>query len=753
MGIRGLATYLNNPANTGNLKQCFQVIHEFPPECEVIIDGNALLYFIISNSGMELCAIKSGGSYFRFETELKKWLQEFQRLTGARLTIFCDGHDEQPDKAETHLQRELEKMNNIYGMSQSLQDGGKFVCAKKDLGARINVAMYLACVSSVCIELKIDIICCNSEADYQIAKTVKLNQYYACFSQDSDFYCLGAPYIPLDSIKMGGDSITAHLFEAEPLIRSLGIPTVEHLKFLACLVGNDYFFGTDRYCVHQALGLPISATAGGIIIDLVCLLLSKYQTAAEFSEHCEKLRDAASQNDLPIWNKFFNALKNYDLQSCDQEQEISSAYSVKKRLWNSLDQHFINYTVFGSNTKVSTEETKNEQESHVDSKFEHYACANAHVLLPRLSAKLYSRQKHKRSCASSDAMKEPFQFRLSAQVLQPQPNCVSLDIEQIQDVLRFQPLRMRIISCFLGQDHQVKQKMLLASGDWELSCKTTKLNLPQVDMERFLMLIDENVWTAIDVSLYMFQHGKIVTFGLLVLRCLSRVMKLTEKEKYAIFLHFHAQPNNIPISAFASASGPQSMDKWMEDDWIPSPRSFDIARTLQTCYTLCLDASLGCFGLFFYSILAVPSAGFDAERLIGELEECDLEIPPEIAILFAAGAEDNLNCQFGSQCRLVECKAKHADDVWGQCRFDGMCKKNTCTDRHIKQSSTVSAITTKALCKFDGKCFFYGKCHYHHVQQTEPYKNPQQQQEQQKICFFGENCTRRPNCAFLHLTN
>ncbi len=63
------------------------------------------------------------------------------------------------------------------------------------------------------------------EADFEIAQYCYFNNCFAVLSQDTDFLVFNhsLSYIPLNSIRIGFDSLSCRLLERESLSESLGI--------------------------------------------------------------------------------------------------------------------------------------------------------------------------------------------------------------------------------------------------------------------------------------------------------------------------------------------------------------------------------------------------------------------------------------------------------------------------------------------------------------------------------------------------
>lgn len=320
MGIRGLTSYLNPIKNT-NIKNCAIKIENLSSEIKkgLAIDGNALVYHLIFEYGLQLSIAINGGSYLKFEIAAEQWLSKLIAKSQHPLLIITDGIGE-PQKEETHRLRHIQRNNKVCGMIQALEND--INPNLDDFSTRMNIGIYIACLKYICNKLKIEFYACEKEADLQIAKFTLEKNFFACLSSDSDFFCLQAPYIPLNSIVFHSDRISADLYTAESIIGTLGFTSILFLPHLACLIGNDYISQDDKKEIHSILNIPSNDKN----------TLENIVEVIKFLTQTEKVLEVINTK-LSNCKKYQDALLQYDISIVHMEQEQLFLFGLSLKLY------------------------------------------------------------------------------------------------------------------------------------------------------------------------------------------------------------------------------------------------------------------------------------------------------------------------------------------------------------------------------------------------------------------------------------
>ncbi len=615
--------------------------------------------------------------------------------------VFCDGLGEQ-QKSEKHRERAINRANRIWSLSQSLELGVPFTT--DDFIARINMGLFVACLGAVCRKLLIEFTCCVGEADLYIARVTLQNQYYACLSNDSDFFCLQAPYIPLTSIKSNDNgSLSVELYTADNVVKVLQLHDVELLAHLSCLIGNDFFNDDDVYKMHAMLKILLpSPFSKNIIhhIQSVLVFLQKFKTCHDLLQTVQTHKN----EDENLIEKYHRAIAQYAVHIPALEfkkfDEDPCVYNTARNQGG----------LFGLSLKLQRFDPNR------DTVFRSWLPLH---LVPVVA---------------------PFN--------------VSQDMPQQNIVAMFTHLRNKIIASKIGPNVQVESEQLTTHG--EVVWKFTSQRVPGLFhtclffcvffaflldlvcllldfatwLDQFLWILGETTWTSLDVEKMFDIEPKSRVFAILVLRAFSRIEILSVLEKAAILCHFYPQTNNIAMASSSSISENEILTKSVDT------RVVRIVSLFEYCLCLCVDANL-CCNAPFGNVLHTPSAIIDGQRLTAELEKKFL---PDISDGMLHFLDDGVTldqCKYNNACRFTKCPKTHPRDVFGQCVFDGICSRQECTMRHLLQPGII-----ETLCKFDGMCIHFDRCRFKHVKQNTAVRVT--------TCRFDGLCTRFPNCGFQH---
>jgi len=315
MGVRGLTIFLETMANCA--EKIDNLATQTTPRTGLAIDGNSLIYYLIAKYELAASILQNGGIYFKFERCTEEWLQKLQIGCKMEIFMFVDGLNE-VQKTETHQERNASRANKACSLMQALEANTQ--PQQTDFLARVNIGLYVATLAYVCKKLNIHFYQCTGEADLEIAKKTIRDNLFACLSNDSDFFCMQACYIPLASLKISAQGVvSACLFTPAAVLCALGFSDATKLAHFANLVGNDYITQSDKIMLHDMLHIPSANKNVFETIKLVVKFINSFSN--DFVYHIEQ-----TLSQIPVLRQKYTAgLLQYNSHSNMEEAKMSSS--------------------------------------------------------------------------------------------------------------------------------------------------------------------------------------------------------------------------------------------------------------------------------------------------------------------------------------------------------------------------------------------------------------------------------------------
>ena len=273
MGITGLKSFVQNNVR---LKKVTSIDFK-----GVVVDGKSLIYHIIEFYRLT-CTF--GGQY----PELERHLEEFfsaLRSNGINVVVVFDGMDYKDQKRDTKLRRKKDSFSSIR----------KALKVNKVLRLLPLLAVLVFC--QVLQKLQIPFIFVDGDADQKIARIANF-YHYPVLADDSDYYIfdLYAGYMPLETFKWMGGTVSAELYKRDFLVKSAGFRSPELVLGIPFLIGNDFYEADIRISVRPTLPCGLGRGSAEKSIQLAVDFLSQFRSLATFISELDKPDPAGVQS-------------------------------------------------------------------------------------------------------------------------------------------------------------------------------------------------------------------------------------------------------------------------------------------------------------------------------------------------------------------------------------------------------------------------------------------------------------------------
>lgn len=288
MGIYGLTRFLKEKRALDEGFVCCLNDEPVHPDACLYIDAIGFLFFLLDTErGLALIKRQFGGSYKALDQLVK---DEINRLLdhGLDLVFYFDGTSG-IQKATTIEERRFQKEQKWSDLYQLCEHNHS-----DNSTSNVNLPkppLSIEQFRATIVELGMDIVDCEGEADQEIAKAChehnlkSIDSQAYCYGGDSDFLLMqDCPYIPFGKLKVMEETtrLCSEVWHRDILASALGMTECQLLEF-SIILGNDYTKHFDR--IHFGLE-DISGTR----VDVErCRekIMSAFENNSEFQLHSD----------------------------------------------------------------------------------------------------------------------------------------------------------------------------------------------------------------------------------------------------------------------------------------------------------------------------------------------------------------------------------------------------------------------------------------------------------------------------------